>query len=226
MLRSAGGFVVCGQKLFVLEEKPPETAASAPPDAGTPAPLDPAKAASRAEDLALLDRFRNPDTRQYAFYQLVQKYQQPLYRVIRRMLLDHDDSNDVLQEVFIKVFNNLDRFRADAKLSTWLYRIATNETLSHLRKKKNKFFLPILDVDRLLADRLDSGTLMDADELQLKLQKAILALPEKQRIVFQLRYYDEMSYEDMSEALGTSEGALKASYHHAAKKIEKYLTDS
>jgi RNA polymerase sigma-70 factor (ECF subfamily) len=176
-------------------------------------------------DHLLLQKFRDAGTRQYAFYQLVQKYQQQLYRIIRRMVLDHDDANDVLQEVLVKVYKGLDGFRADAKLSTWMYRIATNETLTFLRRKKTRFFLPIMDVEKMLTDRLDNGALMEADELQKKLQRAILSLPERQRVVFQMRYFDELPYEDIAQVLGVSEGALKASYHHAMKKIEKYMLE-
>lgn len=191
----------------------------------TRAPVSAPKPELPNGDQELLAKFAHADTRQYAFYQLVQKYQQQLYRIIRRMVLDHDDANDILQEVLIKVYRGLDGFRADAKLSTWMYRIATNETLTFLRRKKTRFMLPIMDVDKLLAGRLENGVLMEADDLQKKLQHAILNLPERQRVVFQLRYFDELPYEDIAQVLNVTEGALKASYHHAMKKIEKYMLE-
>ncbi len=140
------------------------------------------------------------------------------------MVIDHDDASDLTQITFIKAWKGLSSFRKEAQLSTWLYRIATNECLNFLNKKKRRFFLPIINVEAELSEKLLQQPEIKADVLELKLQKAILTLPEKQRMVFQLRYYDEMKYEDMSEILGTSVGALKASYHHAARKIEKILS--
>ncbi len=174
------------------------------------------------DDKELLDMFKsgNPD---YAFNLIMRKYQQNIYWHVRRLLIDHDDSNDVVQNVFLKVWENLDDFRGDAKMYTWLYRIATNEALSFLKKKQKRFFVPLVDVEESLANKLESDQYFKGDEIQKKLQKAILKLPEKQRIIFNLRYFDEMKYDDMSEILGTSTGALKASYHIAAKKIEEFL---
>jgi RNA polymerase sigma-70 factor (ECF subfamily) len=140
------------------------------------------------------------------------------------MVIDHDDASDLTQITFIKAWKGLSSFRKEAQLSTWLYRIATNECLNFLNKKKRRFFLPLINVEAELSEKLLQQPEIKADALELKLQKAILTLPEKQRMVFQLRYYDEMKYEDMSEVLGTSVGALKASYHHAARKIEKILS--
>ncbi len=176
-------------------------------------------------DGELLLQFKNPDgnARHYAFNLIVKKYQQKLYYHIRKMVIDHDDTDDILQNVFIKVWNSLDGFREDSQLYTWIYRIATNECLTHLKNKKKRFFLPIADVEHELSDMLSSSDNFSADKLQLKLQQAILTLPEKQRLVFNMRYYDEIKYEDMSEILGTSVGALKASYHHAVQKIEKFI---
>jgi len=131
----------------------------------------------------------------------------------------------VLQNSFIKVWNGLESFREEAGLYTWLYRIATNESITFLNKKRTKFFLPWVDVEKELSKNLESDIWFNGDELQLKLQKALLKLPEKQRIVFNLRYFEEMPYEEMSKVLNTSEGALKASYHHAVKKIEDYVKD-
>lgn len=154
----------------------------------------------------------------------MRKYQQKVYYHIRRMVIDHDDANDLVQTTFIKAWKGLENFREDSQVFTWLYRIATNECLTHLNNKKKRFFLPIGDVEHELTSKLDNEPSLKANQLEMKLQKAILSLPEKQRTVFNLRYYDEMKYEEMSEVLGTSVGALKASYHHAVQKIEKYIT--
>lgn len=139
------------------------------------------------------------------------------------MVIDHDDSDDLVQETFVKVWKNLDSFREDAQLYTWIYRIATNECLNFLRKKKNKFFLPIHDVQNELTNKLESGNYVDGDEIQLKLQKALLKLPDKQRLVFNMKYFDEMKYEQISKITETTVGSLKANYHHAVKKIEEFL---
>lgn len=176
------------------------------------------------EDKELLTQFRNEQTKHYAFNMLMRKYQQKVYYHIRRMVIDHDDANDLVQTTFIKAWKGLENFREDSQVFTWLYRIATNECLTYLNNKKKRFFLPIGDVEHELTSKLDSEPSLKANQLEMKLQKAILSLPEKQRTVFNLRYYDEMKYEQMSEVLGTSVGALKASYHHAVQKIEKYIT--
>lgn len=176
-------------------------------------------------DKELLEQFRNEDSRNYAYNLLVRKYQERLYWHIRRIVIDHDDTDDVLQNTLIKVWKGLDRFNEEAKLYTWLYRIATNESITFLNKKRKRLFVPIVDVEHELSGTLESDDGYDGDAIQLKLQKAILTLPEKQRIVFNMKYYDEMKYDDIAEVLDTSVGALKASYHHAVKKIEKYLTD-
>jgi RNA polymerase sigma-70 factor (ECF subfamily) len=188
-------------------------------------PPEPANhpSAEYASDEALIEAFADPARARAAFNQLVRKYQQPLYRIIRRIVIDHDETDDLLQEAFVKIWRHLGSFRQDAKLSTWLYRIATNEALSHLRKKRQRYFLPIGDVEGELSQKLDASLAPDADEIQRRLQQAIIRLPERQRVVFQLRYFDEMKYEDMAEVLGVTVGALKASYHHATQKLEKYL---
>lgn len=175
-------------------------------------------------DSELLALFRNSDNPDFAFNSLVRKYQQKVYYHVRRIVIDHDDTNDVVQNTFIKAWKGLEGFREDSQFFTWIYRIATNESLTFLKKKRNRFLVPLINVERQLADKLEHDPLMNADELQLKLQKAILSLPEKQRLVFNMKYYDELKYDDMSAILGTSVGALKASYHHAVKKIEKYIT--
>ena len=175
-------------------------------------------------DSELLEKFRNPDTCHYAFNLLVKKYQQRVYWHVRRIVIDHDDANDVVQNVFIKVWKNLSGFRENSQLYTWLYRIAANEAISFLNSKKTKFFLPIGDVEHELSDQLSHDPLFSGDAIQRKLQQAVLKLPQQQRIVFNMKYFDEMKYEEISEVLGVTVGALKASYHHAVKKIEKYIT--
>ena len=139
------------------------------------------------------------------------------------MVVDHDDANDLVQDVFIKVWKNVDNFRADAQLYTWIYRIATNECLTFLGKKRRRFFMPIGDVESELADKLTSNDYISGDEVQLQLQKALLTLPDKQRLVFNMKYFDEMKYEEIAEITDTSVGALKASYHYAVKKIEQII---
>ena len=175
-------------------------------------------------DKELLELFRKGDNRNYALNLLIQKYQKQVYWHIRRIIIDHDDTNDVTQNTFIKVFHNLDKFREDSQLFTWLYRIATNESLNFLKQKRTKFFLPIADVENQLANSLKQDHYFKGDEIQRKLQLAILQLPEKQRIVFNMKYFEGIKYEDMAKILDTSVGALKASYHIAVKKIEKILT--
>jgi RNA polymerase sigma-70 factor (ECF subfamily) len=175
------------------------------------------------DDKELLAKFSQADTRNYAFNQLVKKYQQKVYWHIRKMVIDHDDADDLTQETFVKVWQNLEKFKGNSQLFTWIYRIATNECLTFLNKKKRKFFLPIGDVSKELIRKLEASEYISGDEIALKLQKALLTLPEKQRLVFNMKYFDEMKYEEISEVLGTSVGALKASYHHAVKKIEEYM---
>jgi RNA polymerase sigma factor (sigma-70 family) len=176
------------------------------------------------EDHEILAKFQQPASRNLAFNQLVRKYQQQVYWHVRKMVIDHADADDLTQDVFVKVWKNLANFRQDAALFTWIYRIATNECLSFLKSKRRKFFLPLNDVGAALAAKLEADPAVAGDQIELKLQKAILRLPAKQRLVFNLRYYDEMPYEQMAEVTGTSVGALKASYHHAVRKIEEYVT--
>lgn len=182
-------------------------------------------------DREILDLFHSGSGRERAFTLLIEQYQQKVYWHIRRMVKDHDDANDVMQNTFLKVWKGLENFRADSQLFTWLYRIATNETITFINLKNKKATISFDSNDS--SDEEDSyspsnyvkgdSNPIDGQEIQARLQKAIDSLPEKQKLVFNLRYYDEMPYEQMSEILGTSEGALKASYHHAAQKIEKYL---
>ncbi len=174
-------------------------------------------------DTELLSLFRVPETKEKAFTDIIKKYQERLYWHVRRMVVDHEDANDVLQNVFIRVWNGLENFREDAQLYTWLYRIATNECLTFLEQQKKRAAVSISEVESGLSNKIKADKEFDANKLEWKLQLAIQQLPEKQRIVFTLRYYDEMPYEEMSRVLETSEGALKASYHHAVKKIEEYI---
>ena len=174
----------------------------------------------------IIEELRNEDTRQRAFIKVMRHYSQPLYWQIRRMVIDHENTNDILQETFIKAWININHFRGDAKLSTWLYKIAINESITFLNKERNKQTTSIDDEDSFLINNLQADDWFDGNDLQLELQKAINRLPEKQRLVFNMRYFDEMKYEDMSEILGTSVGALKASYHHAAKKIEEFFSET
>lgn len=176
-----------------------------------------------AEDNELLYQFKNSANKEVAFTAIVKKYQEKLYWHIRRMVIDHDDTNDVLQNMFVKVWKGLANFREDSQLYTWLYRIATNECLSFLDQKKRKGAERFDDVESSLSNTIKADSNFDANKLEWKLQLAIQQLPERQRLVFNLRYYDEMPYEEMSRILETSEGALKASYHHAAKKIEAFI---
>ncbi len=177
----------------------------------------------QVDDAEILRKFQDEKTRNEAFNLLLKKYQQKLYWHIRRMVVDHDDADDLIQDTFVKVWKNLPGFRNDAQLYTWMYRIATNECITFLNKKKQKNNIPLDDVAYELADTLADSSYFNGDQAQLKLQQAILTLPEKQRLVFNMKYYDDMKYEEMSDVLGTSVGALKASFHLAVKKIEAFL---
>lgn len=171
---------------------------------------------------AILELLPVVEKRKEAFDAIVTLYQRRLYGIIRKMVISHEDTDDVLQEVFIKVWDNLANFRGGSQLFTWLYRIATNEALNFLRKqKRTKLFSG--DIHEALIEMLPGEISPDADEVEHKLQKAILQLPDKQRLVFHLRYYEDLPYEEIATITDTSVGALKASYHHAAKKIEDYL---
>jgi RNA polymerase sigma-70 factor (ECF subfamily) len=178
---------------------------------------------SEREVLALL---QEESTQKKGFEMIVAEYSEQLYWQIRRMVLSHDDANDILQNTFIKAWINIDYFRAEAKLSTWLYRIALNECLTFLNKQRAMNTVDIDDPEVMVDQKLESDPYFSGDHIELLLQKALLSLPEKQRLVFNLKYYQEMKYEEMSDILGTSVGALKASYHHAVKKIEKFLEET
>ncbi|MDE5728375.1 MAG: sigma-70 family RNA polymerase sigma factor [Duncaniella sp.] len=172
----------------------------------------------------LVARLRDPATCRAAFGEMMRLYSEPLYRHIRRMVQSHEDTDDLLQNTFLKAWQNIDNFRGDARLSTWLYKIAINESLTHLEKERKRQGISLDDEESALINLIEADRNIDGDELALQLRKAIASLPEKQRLVFNMRYYDDMKYEKMSEILGTSVGALKASYHLAVKKIEQYFS--
>jgi len=176
------------------------------------------------DEAEIISRLKDPDKQNDAFAVIVRHYSERLYWHIRKMVLSHDDANDILQNTFLKAWQGIELFRGDAKLSTWLYKISINESITFLNKQRSQNKLSIDDVDSYLLNRLESDEYIDGDETQMKLQKAILNLPEKQRLVFNMRYFEEMKYEEMSDILGTSVGALKASYHHAVKKIEDFFS--
>ena len=177
------------------------------------------------DEKELIQQLQDPRLQREAFAWVVQTYSEALYRQIRRMMLNHEDANDVLQNTFLKAWTNIDYFRGEAKLSTWLYRIAINESLTFLNKQQAQQSLTIDEANEARIEQLSADPFFDGDAAQIALQKAIHTLPEKQRIVFQMKYFEEMKYEDISEIVGTSVGALKASYHHAVKKIEDFFTN-
>ena len=176
---------------------------------------------TKADEQLLMQQLTDPKTQRAAFERLVREYSEQLYWQVRRMVLDHEDANDVLQNVFLKAWSHLDDFHHDSKLSTWLYRIAVNESLDFMRRQKNA--LSTDDVDTGIANTLMADRYFDGDETEAQLQEAIAQLPEVQRRVFTLRYFDDMKYSDMSQLLETSEGSLKASYHIAVKKITEFF---
>lgn len=174
---------------------------------------------SAIDEKKLIELLQDKTTAHKAFDTLVSEYSEPLYWHIRKMVVSHNDANDLLQNVFMKAWKNIHNFRGDAKLSTWLYKIAVNESLNFLNHERQKRELSDDSADEFILNNIESDEYFDGDAVQLKLQQAIASLPEKQRIVFNMKYFDEMKYEEISEILGTSVGALKASYHHAVKKI-------
>ena len=175
------------------------------------------------DDEQLIEQLRDPQRCRKAFNEVIKIYTEPLYWQIRKMVIDHEDANDVLQNTFIKAWSSIENFRGEAKLSTWLYKIAINESITFINIEKQRNNVSLDDDDSFLINSLASDEWFDGDDLRLELQKAINSLPEKQRLIFNMRYFDDMKYEDMSEILGTTVGALKASYHHAVKKIEKFF---
>lgn len=178
-------------------------------------------------DSEIVAKFKAENTRTEAFNLLLKKYQQRLYWHIRRMVINHDDTDDLLQEVFIKVWKNFGDFRQDSQIYTWLYRIGTNECITFLNRKKLRPSISMDDEEtgEWLVNSLRSERNYDSKKIEWKLQRAILTLPEKQRQVFNMKYFDDLKYEEISEIVGTSVGALKASFHHAVKKIEKFLEE-
>jgi RNA polymerase sigma-70 factor (ECF subfamily) len=165
-------------------------------------------------------------TQNQAFEQLLQEYQKPLYNHIRNIVLNHDDADDVLQNTFVKVFQNLKNFKGESRLFSWMYRIATNEALTFLNQKARKSGISSVELQNKAIDNLKADVYFDGNEIQIKLQKAITQLPEKQQLVFKMKYFEDLKYEEISEILGTSIGALKASYHHAVKKIEAFVSSN
>lgn len=176
-------------------------------------------------DEELLDLFTHDDQKHQAFNLLVKKHQERAYFFIRKLVIDHDDANDVVQEVFLKIWRNLANFRGDSKFTTWLFRICTNESIDHLKRQRKGLFSSIEDVQKKLAGRIDTDPLYDGDEIRRRLDKAVLTLPHKQRIIFTLKYFEEKKFSEIAEITGTSEGALKAGYHHAVKKIEQFFAN-
>ena len=176
-------------------------------------------------DDQILSLLKEEASYEWGFSALMHKYQERLYWHIRRMVYEHDDANDVIQNTFVKVFKSIHRFEGKSKLYTWLYRIATNEAITFLNRKNKKAMSSLDDEEVTIGDKLKADDYFDGDEIQIRLQKALSLLPEKQRIVFNMRYYEEMTYKDIAEVLETSVGALKASYHHAVKKIENYFRE-
>ncbi len=178
------------------------------------------------EEQEFIASLLDPKTQNVAFQKLLSDYKRPLYSHIRNIVLNHDDADDVLQNTFVKVFQHLKNFKGESKLFSWMYRIATNEAITFINKKAKRNGLTSEALQTRIVENLKADDYFDGNEIQIKLQKAIALLPQKQQLVFKMRYYEEIKYEDMSEVLGTSVGALKASYHHAVKKIENYMTSN
>jgi RNA polymerase sigma-70 factor (ECF subfamily) len=176
------------------------------------------------EEKAFISSLLNPKTQNQAFQKLLHEYQKPLYNHIRNIVLNHDDADDVLQNTFVKVFQNLQNFKGESKLFSWMYRIATNEALTFLNQKARKAGISSVELQNKAIDNLKADIYFDGNEIQIKLQKAIAELPEKQQLVFKMKYFEDLKYEEISDILGTSVGALKASYHHAVKKIEAFVS--
>jgi len=176
------------------------------------------------EEKEFIQELLNPKTQNLAFEKLLKEFQKPLYNHVRTIVLNHDDADDVLQNTFVKVFRNLDKFKGESKLFSWIYRIATNEALTFLNQKAKMNGVNSETLQNKVIDNLKADIYFDGNEIQIKLQKAIALLPEKQQLVFKMKYFEELKYEQISEILGTSVGALKASYHYAVKKIEAFIT--
>ena len=179
-----------------------------------------------AEDPQLIEQLRSPDTVREAFGEVIRLYSEPLYWQIRRMVQSHDDANDLLQNTFMKAWQSIENFRGEARLSTWLYKIAINEAITFLARERRRQGLSLDDQESALAAAIEADEYIDGDRLAQQLRLAVATLPEKQRLVFNMKYYDELKYEEMSSILGTSVGALKASYHLAVKKIENFFKNN
>lgn len=177
----------------------------------------------KLKELTFIEELKNKETQEKAFRELISLYKERLYWHIRKIVINHDDADDVLQNTFVKVFKNIDGFRGKSKLYSWMYRIATNEAISHLNKKSNLNKIDNFELQNQIVQNLYADEYFDGDEIQLKLQMALATLPQKQRIIFNMRYFDDMKYTDISDILETSVGGLKASYHHARKKIERFI---
>ena len=173
----------------------------------------------------LIEQLKNPLTQEQAFRSLMTQYKERLYWHIRKIVISHDDADDVLQNTFVKIYRNINNFKAESKLYSWMYRIATNESITFINKRAKQNHIDVSEMQYQLAENLEADAHFDGDDMQLQLQKAIATLPQKQRLVFNMKYFDDMKYNDMSEILETSVGALKASYHHAVKKIERFLIE-
>jgi RNA polymerase sigma-70 factor (ECF subfamily) len=178
------------------------------------------------EEKEFIQELLHPKTQNEAFQKLLQNYQKPLYHHIRNIVLNHDDADDVLQNTFIKVFQNLKNFKGDSKLFSWMYRVATNEALTFIKQKAQKNKVSTEELQNKTIDNLKADVFFDGNEIQIKLQKAIALLPAKQQLVFKMKYFEELKYEEIAVILDTSVGALKASYHHAVKKIEAFVTSN
>lgn len=175
------------------------------------------------QETALLNALRSPSEREAAFRELVSSYKERLYWHIRKMVVDHDDADDVLQNTFIKIFRHIDRFKGDSKLYTWMYRIATNEALSFLQSRARRQNLSLEEVKQAAIDNLTSDVYFEGSAIELQLQRAIATLPHRQQLIFNMKYFEDHTYEELSQILDTSVGGLKSSYHLAVKKIKAYL---
>ena len=178
------------------------------------------------EETLLIQQLKNAKTQDRAFRELMSLYKERLYWHIRKIVISHDDTDDVLQNTFVKVYRNIDKFKEESKLYSWIYRIATNEAITYLNKRAKERKINVSEMQQQVIENLQADVYFDGDEIQLKLQKAVASLPQKQQLVFNMKYFDDMKYKEISDVLETSVGALKASYHHAVKKIEKMLTNS
>ena len=177
------------------------------------------------DDNLLVAQLQDKRTVDKAFRSLMTQYKERLYWHIRKIVLNHEDADDVLQNTFIKIYHNIHSFKGESKLYSWMYRIATNESLSYIRKRAKSQQIESIELQELMLDKLESDVYFDGDEIQLKLQYAVALLPQKQKLIFNMKYFDNMKYVDIAEILETSVGGLKANYHHAVKKIEKMLTE-